>query len=140
MEWICRALLAYCLVHYRGDDKIKSFMWDLIAPSEDGRTKELQNHLGTELVNSWTLRPAVGPGRCFNRVDVIPSSGLSTPVPRGRKGKKMKTQSSGFDIQKAEWIRKHNPEHMLSDDGYKKHLKHHCNKCVYLLTPAGFIL
>ncbi|XP_066511346.1 chromodomain-helicase-DNA-binding protein 9-like isoform X2 [Hoplias malabaricus] len=99
VEWICRALLAYCLVHYRGDDKIKSFMWDLIAPTEDGRTKELQNHLG-----------------------------LSTPVPRGRKGKKMKTQSSTFDIQKAEWIRKHNPEHMLSDDGYKKHLKHHCNK------------
>ncbi|XP_051510928.1 chromodomain-helicase-DNA-binding protein 9-like isoform X2 [Myxocyprinus asiaticus] len=99
VECICRALLAYCLVHYRGDDKIKSFMWDLIAPTEDGRTKELQNHLG-----------------------------LSTPVPRGRKGKKMKTQSSSFDIQKAEWIRKHNPEHMLSDDGYKKHLKHHCNK------------
>ncbi|KAI4881108.1 hypothetical protein NFI96_020418 [Prochilodus magdalenae] len=99
VEWICRALLAYCLVHYRGDDKIKGFMWDLIAPTEDGRTKELQNHLG-----------------------------LSTPVPRGRKGKKMKTQSSTFDIQKAEWIRKNNPEHMLSDDGYKKHLKHHCNK------------
>uniref|UniRef100_A0A671LLM5 Chromodomain-helicase-DNA-binding protein 9-like n=1 Tax=Sinocyclocheilus anshuiensis TaxID=1608454 RepID=A0A671LLM5_9TELE len=99
VECICRALLAYCLVHYRGDDKIKSFMWDLIAPTEDGRTKELQNHLG-----------------------------LSTPVPRGRKGKKMKIQSSSFDIQKAEWIRKHNPEHMLSDDGYKKHLKHHCNK------------
>ncbi|XP_059387875.1 chromodomain-helicase-DNA-binding protein 9-like isoform X3 [Carassius carassius] len=99
VECICRALLAYCLVHYRGDDKIKSFMWDLIAPTEDGRTKELQNHLG-----------------------------LSAPVPRGRKGKKMKTQSSSFDIQKAEWIRKHNPEHMLSDDGYKKHLKHHCNK------------
>uniref|UniRef100_A0A8C2ESW5 Chromodomain helicase DNA binding protein 9 n=1 Tax=Cyprinus carpio TaxID=7962 RepID=A0A8C2ESW5_CYPCA len=99
VESICRALLAYCLVHYRGDDKIKSFMWDLIAPTEDGRTKELQNHLG-----------------------------LSAPVPRGRKGKKMKTQSSSFDIQKAEWIRKHNPEHMLSDDGYKKHLKHHCNK------------
>lgn len=47
VESICRALLAYCLVHYRGDDKIKSFMWDLIAPSEDGQTKELQNHLGT---------------------------------------------------------------------------------------------
>ncbi|KAG7242554.1 hypothetical protein INR49_020267, partial [Caranx melampygus] len=99
VESICRALLAYCLVHYRGDDKIKSFMWDLIAPTEDGRTKELQNHLG-----------------------------LSAPVPRGRKGKKMKTQSSSFDIHKAEWLRKHNPEHMLQDDGYKKHLKHHCNK------------
>ncbi len=60
----------------------------------------------------------------------VTCAGLSTPVPRGRKGKKMKIQSSSFDIQKAEWIRKHNPEHMLSDDGYKKHLKHHCNKWV----------
>lgn len=50
VESICRALLAYCLVHYRGDDKIKSFMWDLIAPTEDGRTKELQNHLGEGLL------------------------------------------------------------------------------------------
>jgi len=48
VESICRALLAYCLVHYRGDDKIKGFMWDLIAPTEDGQTKELQNHLGEE--------------------------------------------------------------------------------------------
>lgn len=50
VESICRALLAYCLVHYRGDEKIKSFMWDLIAPTEDGQTKELQNHLGEGLL------------------------------------------------------------------------------------------
>uniref|UniRef100_A0A8D2Q5L8 Chromodomain helicase DNA binding protein 9 n=1 Tax=Varanus komodoensis TaxID=61221 RepID=A0A8D2Q5L8_VARKO len=99
VEIICRALLAYCLVHYRGDEKIKSFIWDLITPTEDGQTRELQNHLG-----------------------------LSAPVPRGRKGKKVKTQASTFDIQKAEWLRKYNPEHLLQDDGYKKHIKHHCNK------------
>lgn len=46
VEIICRALLAYCLVHYRGDEKIKSFIWDLITPTEDGQTRELQNHLG----------------------------------------------------------------------------------------------
>uniref|UniRef100_A0A4W3JV47 Chromodomain helicase DNA binding protein 9 n=1 Tax=Callorhinchus milii TaxID=7868 RepID=A0A4W3JV47_CALMI len=98
VETICRALLVYCLVHYRGDEKIKSFIWDLITPTENGQTKELQNHLG-----------------------------LSAPVPRGRKGKKVKTQGSTFDMQ-AEWLRKYNPEHLLQDDGYKKHLKHHCNK------------
>jgi len=59
------------------------------------------------------------------------STGLSAPVPRGRKGKKVKVQSSSFDIHKAEWLRKHNPEHMLQDNGYKKHLKHHCNKYVF---------
>lgn len=46
VEIICRALLAYCLVHYRGDEKIKGFIWDLITPTEDGQTRELQNHLG----------------------------------------------------------------------------------------------
>ncbi|MEJ1276225.1 hypothetical protein NN561_007129 [Cricetulus griseus] len=99
VEIICRALLAYCLVHYRGDEKIKGFIWDLITPTEDGQTRELQNHLG-----------------------------LSAPVPRGRKGKKVKTQTSSFDIQKAEWLRKYNPEQLLQDEGYKKHVKHHCNK------------
>ncbi|XP_061225878.1 chromodomain-helicase-DNA-binding protein 9-like isoform X3 [Neopsephotus bourkii] len=99
VEIICRALLAYCLVHYRGDEKIKSFIWDLITPTEDGQTRELQNHLG-----------------------------LSAPVPRGRKGKKVKTQASTFDIHKADWLRKYNPEHLLQDEGYKKHIKHHCNK------------
>uniref|UniRef100_A0A8C8T1H5 Chromodomain helicase DNA binding protein 9 n=1 Tax=Pelusios castaneus TaxID=367368 RepID=A0A8C8T1H5_9SAUR len=99
VEIICRALLAYCLVHYRGDEKIKSFIWDLITPTEDGQTRELQNHLG-----------------------------LSAPVPRGRKGKKVKTQASTFDIHKAEWLHKYNPEHLLQDEGYKKHIKHHCNK------------
>ncbi|XP_069797186.1 chromodomain-helicase-DNA-binding protein 8 isoform X2 [Narcine bancroftii] len=99
VEVICRTILVYCLLHYRGDEKIKGFIWDLITPTENGQTKELQNH-----------------------------SGLSAPVPRGRKGKKMKSQSSGFDVQKADWIRKCNPEVLLQDDSYKKHLKHHCNK------------
>ena len=59
---------------------------------------------------------------------VLISTGLSAPVPRGRKGKKVKTQTSSFDIQKAEWLRKYNPEQLLQDEGYKKHIKHHCNK------------
>ncbi|XP_059807289.1 chromodomain-helicase-DNA-binding protein 8-like [Hypanus sabinus] len=99
VEVICRTILVYCLLHYRGDEKIKGFIWDLITPTENGQTKELQNH-----------------------------SGLSAPVPRGRKGKKIKSQSSSFDVQKADWIRKCNPDVLLQDDSYKKHLKHHCNK------------
>ncbi|XP_028649461.1 chromodomain-helicase-DNA-binding protein 8 [Erpetoichthys calabaricus] len=98
METICRAILVYCLLHYKGDENIKGFIWDLISPAENGRTKELQNH-----------------------------SGLSIPVPRGRKGKKVKAQST-FDMHKADWIRKYNPDSLFVDDSYKKHLKHQCNK------------
>lgn len=53
--------------------------------------------------------------------------GLSIPVPRGRKGKRVKAQST-FDVQKVEWIRKYNPDTLLLDDSYRKHLKHQCNK------------
>nr|XP_055057519.1 chromodomain-helicase-DNA-binding protein 8 isoform X1 [Misgurnus anguillicaudatus] len=99
VETICRVILVFCLLHYRGDENIKSFIWELITPPENGREPQaLLNH-----------------------------SGLSIPVPRGRKGKRVKAQSS-FDVQKVEWIRKYNPDSLLVDDSYRKHLKHQCNK------------
>uniref|UniRef100_A0AAX7T9T2 DNA helicase n=1 Tax=Astatotilapia calliptera TaxID=8154 RepID=A0AAX7T9T2_ASTCA len=101
VETICRVILVFCLLHYRGDENIKSFIWELITPPENGREPQtLLNH-----------------------------SGLSIPVPRGRKGKRVKAQST-FDVQKVEWIRKYNPDTLLLDDSYRKHLKHQCNKLV----------
>ncbi|KAE8298782.1 Chromodomain-helicase-DNA-binding protein 6 [Larimichthys crocea] len=99
MEVICRALLVYCLRHYKGDDKIKSFIWDLITPTKEGQDQALLNH-----------------------------SGLSAPVPRGRKGKKMKNQLSVSEVKNADWLVNCNPEVVLQDESYKKHLKQHCNK------------
>uniref|UniRef100_A0A671KD87 Chromodomain-helicase-DNA-binding protein 6-like n=1 Tax=Sinocyclocheilus anshuiensis TaxID=1608454 RepID=A0A671KD87_9TELE len=99
MEVLCRALLVYCVCHYKGDDKIKSFIWDLITPTKDGHNQALQNH-----------------------------SGLSAPVPRGRKGKKLKNQLSPPELKNADWLVHCNPEVVLQDDSYKKHLKQHCNK------------
>ncbi|XP_041805875.1 chromodomain-helicase-DNA-binding protein 8 isoform X3 [Chelmon rostratus] len=99
VETICRVILVFCLLHYRGDENIKSFIWELITPPENGREPQtLLNH-----------------------------SGLSIPVPRGRKGKRVKAQST-FDVQKVEWIHKYNPDTLLLDDSYRKHLKHQCNK------------
>lgn len=46
VETICRAILVYCLNHYRGDENIKSFIWDLITPTADGQTRALLNHSG----------------------------------------------------------------------------------------------
>ncbi|XP_034021847.1 chromodomain-helicase-DNA-binding protein 6 [Thalassophryne amazonica] len=99
MEIICRALLVYCLRHYKGDDKIKSFIWDLITPTKEGQDQSLLNH-----------------------------SGLSAPVPRGRKGKKLKNQLNVPEVKNADWLVHCNPEMVLQDDSYKKHLKQHCNK------------
>ncbi|XP_052032007.1 chromodomain-helicase-DNA-binding protein 7 isoform X2 [Apodemus sylvaticus] len=99
VETICRAILVYCLNHYRGDENIKSFIWDLITPTADGQTRALLNH-----------------------------SGLSAPVPRGRKGKKVKAQSTQPVVQDADWLASCNPDALFQEDSYKKHLKHHCNK------------
>uniref|UniRef100_A0A8D0KF16 Chromodomain helicase DNA binding protein 7 n=1 Tax=Salvator merianae TaxID=96440 RepID=A0A8D0KF16_SALMN len=99
VETICRTILVYCLNHYKGDENIKSFIWDLITPTADGQTRALVNH-----------------------------SGLSAPVPRGRKGKKVKAQSSQPVLQNAGWLAGCNPDALFQEDSYKKHLKHHCNK------------
>ncbi|XP_036763438.2 chromodomain-helicase-DNA-binding protein 7 isoform X4 [Manis pentadactyla] len=99
VETICRAILVYCLNHYKGDENIKSFIWDLITPTADGQTRALVNH-----------------------------SGLSAPVPRGRKGKKVKAQSTHPVVQDADWLASCNPDALFQEDSYRKHLKHHCNK------------
>ncbi|XP_066122284.1 chromodomain-helicase-DNA-binding protein 7 isoform X3 [Saccopteryx bilineata] len=99
VETICRTILVYCLNHYKGDENIKSFIWDLITPTADGQTRALVNH-----------------------------SGLSAPVPRGRKGKKVKAQSAHPMVQDADWLAGCNPDALFQEDSYKKHLKHHCNK------------
>ncbi|XP_054102584.1 chromodomain-helicase-DNA-binding protein 7 isoform X10 [Callithrix jacchus] len=99
VETICRTILVYCLNHYKGDENIKSFIWDLITPTADGQTRALVNH-----------------------------SGLSAPVPRGRKGKKVKAQSTQPVVQDADWLASCNPDALFQEDSYKKHLKHHCNK------------
>ncbi|XP_071959040.1 chromodomain-helicase-DNA-binding protein 8-like [Antedon mediterranea] len=98
VEAISRTMLVYCLKHYKGDENIKSFIWDLITPPVDGVVKDYRNH-----------------------------KGLSAPVPRGRKGKKRKEEQ----VNKVNYDRDFkgkDPEELLTDQGYKNHLKRHCNK------------
>lgn len=58
METICRTILVYCLNHYKGDENIKSFIWDLITPTADGQTRALVNHSGM-LSASYFISSAV---------------------------------------------------------------------------------
>lgn len=48
VETICRVILVFCLLHYRGDENIKSFIWELITPPEFVQGPHtLLNHSGT---------------------------------------------------------------------------------------------
>ncbi len=111
-------ILLYCLNTYRGDEKIKSFIWDLITPREHGGGDRVsKNH-----------------------------SGLSGPVPRGRKGRKSKGGGGGAaggggggggggrgggDAfgETIGWVSddKYDME-MFLDKGYRKHLDRHGTK------------
>ena len=58
--------------------------------------------------------------------------GLSAPVPRGRKGKKIKKETKTVDqiIEESEWTKEEisNPDCLLNDEIYKRHLNRHSNK------------
>lgn len=97
----------YCLRHYKGDEKIRNFIWDLIEPCENGEVTISRNH-----------------------------SGLHNPVPRGRNAKKKnrpKDLPKPNDLQKWEdpnhWSssEKYDCEAYL-ESSYKKHLFRHANK------------
>merc|ERR1719509_668787 len=64
VEDAVRLSLLYSLHTYQGDENIKTFVWELITPREHGGGKVQGSH-----------------------------SGLSAPVPRGRKGKKARKES-----------------------------------------------
>ncbi len=101
--FVCIFQLLYSLNYYKGDERIKGFIYDLVTNTgEDG--EGFRNH-----------------------------SGLSAPVPRGRKGKKNKEKAiakqaddSPFaqDMAKLDF----DYESILMDEGYKRHLQRHSNK------------
>lgn len=56
VETICRVILVFCLLHYRGDENIKSFIWELITPPENGREPQtLLNHSGRSFTQNVDL-------------------------------------------------------------------------------------
>ena len=108
---LTRAILLLSLQNYAGDEQIKGFIYDLILPREKGEEKEFKNH-----------------------------EGLSAPVPRGRKGKQAKLQSSSskLDVRMAAKM-DIDPDALLIDDGYKKHLRRHGNKILLRVRLLYYI-
>ncbi|XP_050194956.1 chromodomain-helicase-DNA-binding protein 8-like, partial [Myiozetetes cayanensis] len=110
VESLCRAILLFCLLHFRGDDAVRAFAWALVAPPENGRA-----------------RPPHG------------QPGVAVPGGRGRKGKKPKPPLPPLEPPQAEWLRRHNPEGLLQDEGYRKHLRHQCSKVLLRVRMLHFL-
>ncbi|XP_075992221.1 chromodomain helicase DNA binding protein kismet [Anticarsia gemmatalis] len=118
IEDCARVIVLYCLRHYKGDEKIRNFIWDLIEPCENGEVTISRNH-----------------------------SGLHNPVPRGRNAKKKnrpKDLPKPNDLQKWEdsnhWSStdKYDCETYL-ENSYKKHLFRHANKVLLRVRMMYYI-
>ncbi|KAM3959073.1 uncharacterized protein ACR2FA_006914 isoform 2-T2 [Aphomia sociella] len=118
IEDCARIIVLYCLRHYKGDEKIRNFIWDLIEPCENGEVTISRNH-----------------------------SGLHNPVPRGRNAKKKnkpKDTPKLNDTQKWEdpnhWssTEKYDCEAYL-ESSYKKHLFRHANKVLLRVRMMYYI-
>ena len=113
VEEACRMIILYCINTYRGDEKIKSFIWDLITPEEfGGGDKVGRNH-----------------------------AGVSGPVPRGRKGKKIKSSSKeGAPTESIAWVsdEKYDME-MYLDKSYRKHLDRHGTKLLLRIRMLYYL-
>ncbi|KAJ6650068.1 Chromodomain-helicase-DNA-binding protein 7, partial [Pseudolycoriella hygida] len=123
IEDCARIILLYCLQVYRGDEKIKNFIWDLITPTESGEENKIsRNH-----------------------------SGLHNLVPRGRNAKggkgpkenpvpKEKIPGAQNILDPNHWSRdeKYNAEEFL-EPPYKKHLGRHANKVLLRVRMLYYI-
>jgi chromodomain-helicase-DNA-binding protein 7 len=100
VEDIARVLLLYSLQNYKGDEKVKSFIFELITPPDQ-----------TDKVTGKS------PGSC-------------SPTGRGRKGRKASRKTVAEELTSSDWVSSdaHNPEMLLVDEQYRKHLSKQINK------------
>ena len=107
VEAISRTILVYCLHHYKGDEKVKGFMRDLIKASATRERLPSEERDAT-----YTPLPGAGKTKTRNK--------------KGKTSNKNKSAIALLEVS-SEW-RTCDPETLILDEGYKKHLQHHCNK------------
>lgn len=101
VEDISRVILLFSLQNYKGDEKVKSFILDLITPpSERGdidSNKSLQDDYKSR---------------------------------RSKKNKGVVTKTIGEELETLDWAKseKYNPDIQIIDETYRKHLLRHANK------------
>ncbi|XP_025832998.1 chromodomain-helicase-DNA-binding protein 7 isoform X3 [Agrilus planipennis] len=114
IEDCARVILLYCLRFYRGDEKIRSFIWDLITPSENGEELKItRNH-----------------------------HGLKDPVPRGirNKNKKKKENRHAALTDPNHWSKSEKYDgDIFLENNYKKHLGRHANKVLLRVRMLYYI-
>ncbi|KAL9976050.1 hypothetical protein ACROYT_G013284 [Oculina patagonica] len=118
VEAISRTILVYCLHHYKGDEKVKGFIRDLIKASATRERLPSEERDAT-----YTPLPLTGKTKTRNK--------------KGKTSNKNKSAIALFEVS-SEW-RTCDPETLILDEGYKKHLQHHCNKILLRVKLLFFL-
>ena len=116
VEDISRIVLLFSLQNYKGDEKVKSYVLELITPPSERGANNSESDVSKSLEMS---------GGCLD------AGALDGGGGGGRRGKKSKipTKSVGEELETLDWAKndKYNPEVHLSEE-YRKHLLRHANK------------
>ncbi|XP_037896667.1 uncharacterized protein LOC119641859 isoform X1 [Glossina fuscipes] len=154
IEDCARIILLYCLQVYKGDEKIKTFIWDLITPTEDGEIQKIsRDHSGLHNLvprgrNGGKTQkefPTVA-GAETTPLIVSPNSTSLVTIPTA-------TKSSVAIIEKEPIVRSpqnpQDPNHWSKQDkydadaylegAYKKHLSRHANKVLLRVRMLYYI-
>lgn len=118
VEAISRTILVYCLHHYKGDEKVKCFIRDLVKASVTRERLPSEERDAT-----YTPLPLTGKTKTRNK--------------KGKSSNKNKSAIALLEVG-SEW-RTCDPESIILDEGYKKHLQHHCNKILLRVKLLYFL-
>lgn len=140
VESLSRAMVAYALKNYHGDETIKQFILDLIDPSKSN-FDALKNHQG--------LAAPVPRGRKPRKTDTgatpvangddAPAADSGEKTVSGEKEESKTTEKNGeigetpagVNIWDLEWAK--GVEDLLGDENYKKHLLRQSNRVLLRL-------
>ena len=119
VEALTRTILAYCFRYYKTDDRSKQFFIDLIDESVRRAPPKSDNKLD---INNQLLGSAPPPKTARGRKRGGGSSGRNALRKLSHQYSKPALVECGADWQVID------PEQLIIDAGYRKHLQHHCSK------------
>lgn len=132
VESLSRAIVAFALKNYHGDEAIKQFVLDLIDPSKSD-FEALKNHQGLAAPVPRGRKPrktdtvaTANPAATTNGDDATPAAAAA-----GDENQKSGEQENANNIWDLKWAK--NVEDVLGDDNYKKHLLRQANRVLLRL-------
>ena len=113
IEELARIIVLFCCQNYKGDEKIKNFAYDLVSPPH---IKEELEKKKEELLNSLSKR-------------------------KRRKNKLLEEEQEKVESEKLEWLKDqaYNPDLLLTDEQYRKHLLRHANKVILRIKLLNYV-